>query len=350
MVADTADVVDVAPGERPTRVLVVDDQAAVSSTVARWLDREGMECRVASSGPEARRMAENGDFDIVFTDVHMPGGSGLELARALKAADPAIQVIVMTGNTTLETAIEAIRLDADDYLVKPFEGAALVHSARRAAEHRRLLLESRHHRRLLERRVREQARRIERLYLASVHSLVAALEAKDRHTRGHSERVAEYAVALNEALGWVADPESLRIGAQLHDIGKIGMDSGVLRKRGKLTDGERSQILMHPSIGVQILSPMLEDRVILEIVRYHHERWDGTGYPDRLRGDEIPAAARIVAVADTFDAMTTSRPYRAALAGEAALEEIESQAGRQFDPRISDIAGDALLGTVARAS
>lgn len=331
------------------RVLVVDDQEPVARTIARWLGRDGYECDIAHSVREATAMADRHEYGIIFADVHMPGESGLHLARILKKRDPAIQVIIITGSTTLETAIEALRLDADDYLVKPFDPAALLHAGRRAAEHRRLLLENRDYRHNLEQRVREQAERLEGLYLSSVHSLVTALEAKDPHTRGHSDRVADFALALLDHVGGV-DPDSLRMGAQLHDIGKIGITGGVLRKNGPLDGDEIIHIRQHPSIGMQILSPLLEDRQALDIVRHHHERWDGGGYPDGLAGEAIPLAARIVAVADTFDAMTTARPYRGARTPEQAVAEIRAEAGRQFDPAIARHAARAFLGRMQKVS
>jgi putative two-component system response regulator len=322
--------------------LVVDDQPAVAATVAKWLEREGITCHVAHSGREALERASTCDYGLVFVDVHMPGESGLDLVRELKRRDPAIQAIIITGSTTLQTAVDALRLDADDYLIKPFEPGALLHAARRAREHHRLLLENRAYRRDLEARVGQQAQRLERLYLSSILSLVKALEAKDPHTRGHSDRVARYALALAERLDGV-DGDALEVGGQLHDIGKIGVRGGLLRKNGPLEAQERTHIESHPAVGIEILGPLLDDPTVLGVVRHHHERWDGAGYPDGLAGEAIPLPARIVAVADTFDAMTTARPYRGARTPAQAVSEIESEAGRQFDPRVAAVARDAFL-------
>ncbi|MFO7894125.1 MAG: response regulator [Longimicrobiales bacterium] len=339
------------PGGTPAmgRALVVDDQPAVAATVAKWLEREGITCHVAHSGREALEMADRDAYGLVFTDVHMPGESGLDLARELKARDPTVQVIIITGSTTLQTAVDALRLDADDYLIKPFEPAALLHATHRAREHRRLLLENRSYRRDLEDRVRQQAQRLERLYLSSILSLVKALEAKDPHTRGHSDRVARYSLMLLEQLGG-ADPDSVEVGGKLHDIGKIGVRGSLLRKDGPLEIVEREHIEAHPVVGVGILTPLLDDPTALGIVRHHHERWDGEGYPDGLAGEEIPVAARIAAVADTFDAMTTARPYRAPLSSEQALREIEAEAGRQFDPEVARVAARVFADPSSRAS
>ncbi len=328
------------------RALVVDDQPAVVRTVVRWLEGEGIECVGAYSGEQALSLFEPGRYGLVLTDIHMPGGSGLELAGTIRSMDPLVQVIIMTGNTGVETAVEALRLHADDYLVKPFQSAGLLHATRRAVEHRNLLLENRRYRNHLEDQVRLQTHRIERLYLSSIHALVRALEAKDAHTRGHSDRVTDYALLIQQEVGGV-DPESLRVGAQLHDIGKIGIRGEILRKEGPLDGLELGHVRDHPRIGVEILSPLLDDPVALGVVRHHHERWDGRGYPDGLAGENIPVGARIVAIADSFDAMTSLRPYRPALSAVAAIAELNREAGRQFDPTLVPLASRALAAPLA---
>jgi putative two-component system response regulator len=340
---------DGSPASGPDRVLVVDDHQTLASTISRWLEAGGLVCDVAHSPDEARALAGQNRYAIVFADIHMPGGSGLDLARHLKATDPTVQVVLMTGNPAVEMAVEALRLNVDDYLVKPFERDVLLHSARRAGEHRRLLVENSTYRRTLEARVREQGKRLERVYLSSVLALVTALEAKDPYTRGHSDRVAGYAMALHQHVGG-CDPELLRIGAQLHDIGKIGVRSAILLKNGPLTPGEISHLAKHPKVGVEILRPLLEEREALDVVRHHHERWDGAGYPDTLAGPDIPMGARIVAVADAFDAMTTLRPYRGARSPAQAIDELHAESGRQFDPDIVAIAHQALMKSASMVS
>ena len=333
-------------GEAP-RILVVDDEPAIARMVDKRLRRHGYDCTMAASAEEALRYLEREGYDLVVTDVYMPGISGLELVRRLKAEHPSVQVIVMTAQTEVETAVEALRLNADDYLLKPFDIEQLAHSVDRSLEHRRLLLENQEYRQNLERRVREQAERLERLYLAGVRSLVTALEAKDARTRGHSDRVTFYSVEMGRQLG--VDLHALAIGSQLHDIGKIGTRDDVLRKPGALTKAERDHIRQHPVIGVRILSPILEDETALAVVRNHHERWDGHGYPDGLAGDATPMAARIVAVADTLDAITSPRAYRPARSWEAALQEIAAARETQLDPTVVevclDVLGDRPTGT-----
>lgn len=323
------------------RALVMDDEVVVAATIRKLLEREGLECMVAHTSREALDLLRTQTFDLVFADVIMPGVSGMEVAKVAKSRDPAVQVIIVTGSTDTETAVAAIRAQADDYLLKPVEAGQLSHSVRRALEHRRLLRENERYREGLEERVRQQAHRMERMYLASIHSLVSALEAKDPHTAGHSTRVAHYATVLGERLGGV-DLESLGLGARLHDIGKIGVPDRVLGKRGPLTDLEAERVQEHPTVGVWILKPVLADEVALGVVRSHHERWDGRGYPERLAGPDIPLAARVVSVADTLDAMTTVRPYRSARAWAAALQELGRCAGTQFDPDIANAALDVF--------
>ncbi|HEX6587710.1 MAG TPA: HD domain-containing phosphohydrolase [Longimicrobiales bacterium] len=314
----------------------MDDEPSIARMVERRLRREGYACTVAGSGEEALERLEFGSFDLVVTDVFMPGMSGLQLIQRLKQHDPSLQIIVMTAQTEVETAVEALRLNADDYLLKPFDIEQLTHSVARSIEHRRLLVENQEYRRDLEQRVKLQAERLEEFYLAGIRSLVTALEAKDARTRGHSDRVTYYAVEIGRGIEGVS-MQSLAAGSQLHDIGKIGTRDDVLTKPGALTRAEREHIQQHPVIGVRILAPILDDQVALDIVRNHHERWDGRGYPDGLAGSDIPFAARIVAVADTLDAITSPRAYRPARSWDEALAEIAAERGTQFDPDVVEV-------------
>ncbi|MBI4539820.1 MAG: response regulator [Gemmatimonadetes bacterium] len=326
---------------RRAHLLIVDDEPTIARVIAQALSRRGHECEVATSLEEARQCLALAPFDAVITDVRFPGGSGLDLVRHVKDQTPDVQVLVMTAYADVKTAIEALRLSADDYLLKPFDLSDLTHSVQRALEHRWLILENRSYREHLEARVMEQARRIERFYLASTHSLIEALEAKDPHTRGHSERVTKYAATIARARGSV-DLEALTLGAQLHDVGKIGTRENVLNKPGPLTREEMDHIRQHPVIGVRILSPVIGDPEVLSIVRSHHERWDGAGYPDGLSRADVPLVARVVAVADTLDAVTSSRAYRPARTWDEAVREIERGSGTQFDPEIAEVAVQVL--------
>lgn len=335
-----------APARPAPVVLIVDDEPSVVRLISRRLRGEGCMCVSALNGEAAGMILASQPIDLLITDVRMPGMSGIELLRRAKQRDGLTQVIIMTSNSDAATVVEALREHADDYLLKPFDLGQLVHSVRRALEHRSLVLENRSYRERLEEKVRVQGRRLENAYLAGIRSLVTALEAKDPHTRGHSARVTGYALAIAELLGGV-DLHALVIGAELHDIGKIGTREGVLSKPGPLSDDEFFHIREHPVIGVRILTPILGDATVLQIVRHHHERWNGGGYPDGLAGTDIPVAARIVAVADALDAMTSPRSYRATRGWEQALEELARERGRQFDAAVVDA---ALAGLRRRPS
>jgi cyclic di-GMP phosphodiesterase len=316
-----------------SRILVVDDERAIVSTVVRRLQREADVVSGAHSGEAALERFDAQGFDIVVTDISMPGMSGLDLLGAVKERDPLVQVIIMTAHAQLDLVVRALRLHADDYLLKPFDLEQLVHAVRRAAEHRRLMLENQLYRSRLEERVHQQARRLEGLYLAGIRALIAALEARDPRTRGHSDRVTQYSLRIAHALGDV-DTRKLALGAALHDIGKIGTRDEVLSKPGPLTPDELHHIREHPVTGVRILEPMLDDAAVLGVVRHHHERWDGRGYPDGIAGQKIPRPARVVAVADSLDAITSPRAYRARRDWGAAIDEITACAGTQFDPDV----------------
>jgi HD-GYP domain-containing protein (c-di-GMP phosphodiesterase class II) len=238
-----------------------------------------------------------------------------------------------------------------DYLTKPFHLEEVRARVRQALEKRRLLVENRQHQEYLEARVAEQARRLESLFLASMQSLADALEVKDPYTRGHSVRVSRYAVAIGRAMGVdAALLAQLELGGHLHDIGKIGVREEVLTKPERLTDAEYAHIMTHMEIGWRLLKPLLGDQpAALNFVRWHHERWDGQGMPDRLAGADIPLEARIAAVADSFDAMTSHRPYRRGRTLEAAMAELERCVGTMYDPQVVEAfaravrAGDIVL-------
>jgi HD-GYP domain-containing protein (c-di-GMP phosphodiesterase class II) len=221
-----------------------------------------------------------------------------------------------------------------DYLTKPFHLDEVRARVRQALEKRRLILENRGYQLGLEARVAEQSRRLEAFFLASIQSLADALEVKDPYTHGHSLRVSHYSTAIARVIGLDADSlQQIEIGGRVHDIGKIGVREAVLNKPGPLSDEEYAHIMTHPTVGWRILSPLLgEMPKALNIVRWHHEKHDGSGMPDGLAGDAIPLEARIAAVADTFDAMTSVRPYRPGVPLRDTLAELRRCSGAQFDP------------------
>jgi HD-GYP domain-containing protein (c-di-GMP phosphodiesterase class II) len=241
-------------------------------------------------------------------------------------------------------AVSCLSLGAMDYLTKPFHLGEVKARVRQALERRALLVERRMYQTRLEERVAEQARRIEALFLAGIQSLAVALEVKDRYTRGHSERVSRYSVGIARALGLGADAvRQIEIGGHLHDIGKIGVREAVLNKAGPLSEDEYAHIMTHPVVGSRLLRPLLADMPIaMHVVRSHHERLDGGGVPDGLAGDEVPLEARIAAVADSFDAMTSHRPYRAGMTREAAVAELRRCVGAQYCPEVVEAFVDGL--------
>jgi putative two-component system response regulator len=319
----------------PLRVLVAEDDATVRRVLAALLPPERFEVVEAADGAEALERFREGGAALVLSDLQMPRMGGIELLREVRAVDDTVAFIVLTGAGTVENAVEALRLQADDYLLKPFHLEEVLLSVERALRYRALLRENREYRRSLEARVAEQARQIEGLLMDALRALAAAIETRDDYTGGHVDRVARYAAATGREMGLSGDDlHALWLGALLHDVGKIGVSDAVLRKAAPLTAEEYEEMKRHPQIGARILEASSFLRPGHAAVLHHQERWDGTGYPAGLRGEEISLHGRIVAVVDAYDAIVSSRPYRAAGSPEAALAELRRNAGVQFDPAV----------------
>jgi len=271
-----------------------------------------------------------------MSDLRMPKADGLALLRQIRSRWPDTAVVMITGVADVEVAVKCLAMGAMDYLTKPFHIKEIRARVAQALEKRRLLLENREFQERLQEKVAIQARRLEELFLASVQSLAEALEVKDPYTRGHSVRVSHYSVAIAREMGLGGELlRRIELGGHVHDIGKIGVREDLLNKPGKLTSEEYQHIMTHPIVGWRILAPLLGDTPeALAIVRSHHEWFDGRGIPDGLVGANIPLEARIVAAADSFDAMTSDRPYRPGLSMEEALVEIVRCSGTQFDPDV----------------
>jgi putative nucleotidyltransferase with HDIG domain len=320
------------------RCLVVDDEPRLRRVLVRLLEGEGFACAEAGSGVEALKELERTPVPLVISDLRMPEMDGVSLLREITARWPETAVIVVTAVAEVESAVACLQMGALDYVAKPFHLDEVRARVSQALDKRRLIMENRNYQQGLEDRVEAQARRIEELFLEGVHALVYALEAKDAYTRGHSMRVANYSVAIARALALDTDlVDTIALGAELHDVGKIGVSESVLHKAGKLSDAEYRHIMEHTVIGARILGPLMRDAPgALSIVRSHHERLDGAGFPDGLKGDLIPFEARLVSVADAFDAMTSVRPYRPSLSVTHAMRELEEGKGVQFDADIVD--------------
>jgi cyclic di-GMP phosphodiesterase len=319
------------------RALVVDDDDGVRRSIANVVRLLGFEPVVASGGQEALdRLAAEGEVPLVISDVNMPGLHGVAFLEEVLNRYPDTAVLMLSGVSDVKIAVTCLDRGALDYIAKP----AMVDEVRarigKALEKRELLIQRRFYQKNLELRVRDQATRIKELFLQGVQTLAHALEAKDAYTRGHSMRVSRYAVGTAIRLGFTGDRlEEIRLGAELHDIGKIGTREAILNKPDALTEEEFQHITEHTTLGERILAPLArENPVVLQIIRSHHERMDGRGFPDGMKGQEIPAEARIVCVVDAFDAMTTNRAYRASRHPEEAFAELRRCAGTHFDPQV----------------
>jgi putative nucleotidyltransferase with HDIG domain len=335
------------------RVLVVDDQQAMRDVLREGLETTGYTVATAASAQEARQLFDAGDrFDLALCDIDMPGESGVQLLSWLKEKDPDLAVVMVTGIGDAGTAVSAMLSGALDYVCKPFSLAEVRARAEKALDKRRLVLENRgyqvHLERLVEDRTHEVLQAMSRIrglndelrsaYDNTLSALMVALDYRDNETQGHSLRVIQYTERLARGLG-VTEPEltDIRRGAMLHDVGKIGIPDSVLRKPAKLDADEWAVMRRHPELGWAMLRGIPFLRVPADIVLSHQERFDGSGYPRNLKADSIPLGARVFAVADTLDAMTSDRPYRKALSYDQARQELIDYSGAQFDPRVVEV-------------
>jgi len=330
---------------KAAHILVVDDEAHVRSMIAATLERQGYEVMLASGGREALDALEQDSFELILTDIVMQEGNGLALLESIHDQNPNLPVIMVTAIHDISVAIDSMRRGAYDYLLKPFERDHLVATVQRALEHRQALQESRTYQQNLEQVVRARTEMLrqamedlEHSYDVTLEALGDALDLKDSETEGHSKRVTAYTIALARAMS--ISPAEIKViarGAFLHDIGKMAIPDEILRKPGKLTAGEQEIMREHCARGYHMLRkiPFLAEAA--EIVFTHQEHYDGSGYPSGLIGSAIPVGARIFAVADTLDAITSDRPYRVARSFDAAREEIIRCSGSQFDPAVVEV-------------
>jgi|AntAceMinimDraft_17_1070374.scaffolds.fasta_scaffold01057_9 putative nucleotidyltransferase with HDIG domain len=316
-------------------ILAVDDEEAIRTVLKTILEGEGYLCDTAASANEAVGRLRENQYDVILTDIMMPGMSGIELLDLIRKRDDEIAVIMLTALNDIDVSIQALKSGAYDYITKPFRLDDVTISVEMALQKRALILENLDYQRNLEKKVLEQSRKIQSSFIKSIEALARTLEAKDPDTRDHSLRVTEYSVRTAEEMGLSpAEVENIRVAAALHDIGKIGISDTILDKDESLRQEEMEHIHRHPLIAAQILGPIDELKEIIELIKYHHENFDGTGYPEGLSGEDIPLGSRIIAVADAFDAITSTRPYREAKSELFAVEEIKKYAGSQFDPEV----------------
>jgi putative nucleotidyltransferase with HDIG domain len=328
------------------RILVVDDEEPIREIVSSMLSFANYQCRQAASGLEALALLDSGEqFELMLSDLMMADLDGIGLLERTKERYPDMPVVMVTAVHDISVALTAIRNGAYDYLLKPFEREQLLATVRRALENRRLKMENRAYQTNLESLVAQRTQQLrgaftdlERSYDITLEALGDALDLKDAETEGHSKRVTAFTIAVARAMGVPKEQmDVIARGAFLHDIGKMAIPDDILLKKGPLTPDQVTIMREHCYLGYKMLKkiPFLQEAA--EIVYAHQERFDGTGYPRGLKGDQIPLGARIFSIGDTLDAITSDRPYRAAKPLAAAKEEIKVWSGRQFDPEIVEV-------------
>lgn len=322
------------------KIIVVDDEEGIIDSLSIFLKRSGYEFTGVTDPMEAIEKVKNEHFDLMLLDFIMTPIHGDQVVEEIRKFNKELYILLLTGHKDLAPPLETIRrLDIQGYCEKSdkFDQLLLlVESGIKAISQMNVIKD-------MNNKLQDTYEQLERAYMESIQTLRYTVEAKDSYTRGHSDRVSEFSVLIGKYLGLSEEEiKTLRIGGLFHDIGKIGVPDSILLKDGKLTDDEYSEIKNHPTIGAHILSTATIFQNIIPIVKHHHEKYDGFGYPGKLKGEEIPYFARIAAVADTFDAMTSKRTYRDALPLDVVISEITRCKGTQFDPKIADVFLDIL--------
>jgi len=336
----------------PVQILVVDDEEPIRNALKKFLTQQQYDVYAASTGDEALQQLRRHRIALMLCDIRMPGTSGVDLVPQAIEVEPELAILMLTAVNDATSAALCMQRGAMDYLTKPIELADLGRAVQRALKRREMLLENRQLNQWLKEEVstrtaelQRERMKLERLSIATLEALVNALEAKDPYMRGHSARVADLSATIAHELGIPEeDVEHVRVAGRLHDIGKIGTRESVLNKQGALTPEEFEHVKQHVIIGSQILAPLSHLGDIIPAVRHHHERWDGTGYPDGLRGEEIPMGGRIIGAAEVFDALSTSRAYQEKMSPEKAVERAADLAGTVLDPKVYE----GLASVVAR--
>jgi putative two-component system response regulator len=317
-------------------ILAIDDNPEVLKLMKMLLSDE-FDLELSTSAEKGLTILREKSPDLVLCDVMMPGMDGHAFAKAVKADEALkhIPVILVTARTGAEMLAQGIQAGADDYISKPFDSVELKARIRSLLRIRQVESELALVNRNLKMRTSDLVDQQHSLFLSTVKSLVSAIDAKDEYTRQHSTRVTEFTLKIAKSMGY-SEKElgDLELASLLHDVGKIAVPESILSKPGRLTDQEFALIKEHPARGENILKPVLELKEIAKVVRAHHEHYDGTGYPDGLKGREIPLGARIMAVADAYDSITSERPYRKAASHRFAVKEIIRCSGTQFDPEV----------------
>jgi putative two-component system response regulator len=326
---------------KKARILIVDDEEGIRDALFEFFELK-FDCAMAASAEEALELLRSGSFQLVISDIRMPGMNGLEMIEHVHRISPDTVTVMISGNQNIESAIDALRGGAFDYILKPFNLIQIDSIAQRALEYYAHREAKRLYDHELENLVRQRTAElkdalasVDNAYRSTLMALAAALETRDRETHGHSKRVVKFSLRLGRECGLSEKQlRDLEFGALLHDIGKIGVPDAILRKPAALNADEWKQMREHPRFGEEILRGIDFLAGAARVVGQHHEKWDGTGYPRNLKGSEIDINARIFTVADAFDALTSNRVYRAGRTYQAALEELDKWSGKQFDPQV----------------
>ena len=316
------------------KIICVDDEPGILDSLSVFLKHDGYQITGVTDPLEAIELVKKEHFDLMLLDFIMTPIHGDQVVEEIRKFNKELYILLLTGHKDLAPPLETIkRLEIQGYCEKSnkFDQLLLlIESGIKAIEQMNLIKD-------INKELKETNDKLEKAYLETIETLRFTVEAKDTYTRGHSDRVSEYSVLIGKHLGLSEeDIHLLRVGGLFHDIGKIGVPDSILLKTSKLTDDEYSEIKNHPKIGAQILSNATLFEKAIPIVKHHHERYDGFGYPEKLSGEDIPYLARIAAVADSFDAMTSRRTYRDSMPMDIVIEEIRKNKGSQFDPNIAD--------------
>jgi putative two-component system response regulator len=323
------------------QILVIDDELYIQEILKSTLEEAGFGCVTVSSAEEALAQFAVQDFDIAFTDIRMPGKQGTELLKEIKTAYPHIIVIMITAIDDTRTAIDSMRLGAYDYIVKPFNLDQILVSANRALDKRHLENTNREYQKYLLQVADERAAETRRLFYSMTQVFIHLMDLRLPFNEGHSLRVAEQARYVARELRMTEDGvRKIYLAALLHDVGMILVEDMLLNKQGALTLDEQRRVQARNSLADEVLRPILEDEEVLKVIRHNRERYDGTGYPGRLKGNMIPLGARVIAVVEAFDAITMGRPYRLPRSPQDAISELVRCAKTQFDPQVVTVFAD----------
>ncbi len=331
--------------EERNRILVVDDELGPRESLKLILE-DDYEVATAENGSQALDYISTADFDMVILDIRMPDINGIDLLSKVKKSVPETEIVMITAYASVDTATKALRNGALDYLIKPFDCKSVLQVVEKGLA-RRAKVQSIKNKmeklqvtnKALAQEIELASQNIQKHFLDTVSSLIAAVDAKDSYTKNHQKRVVKIALTLGREIGLpMREMEKLRQAAALHDIGKIGVPEEILQKSCTLEAAEFDIIRQHPIIGAKIISPVRFLKEVIPLVFHHHERFDGTGYPQGIKGENIPLGARIITIADAIDAMLSTRPYSAAKTPEEVDEQLRIYSGTQFDPALADLA------------